>query len=150
MQKKAYLLQAMNFLTKKVRQLYTKKNNKSYYQCYYWIRIDRTDEKRGHTSFFLSADKTECWYSVMAVSGGHMGLLQMDLNVISLTWPSYSSAACHCPIWKWHRIVNTNFQFIQLERKKFMGRLPLISTSEKRSSSYHPKYWRCLKRVTVN
>lgn len=52
------------------------------------------------TSIFLSGDRTECWYSVMAVSGGHMGLLHTDLNVICLTCPSYSSAACHCPIWK--------------------------------------------------
>lgn len=37
------------------------------------------------TRFFLSGDKTTCCHSVIAVSGGHIGLLQTALNVISLT-----------------------------------------------------------------
>lgn len=37
------------------------------------------------TSCFLSDDKTACCHSVIAVSGGHIGLLQRALNVISLT-----------------------------------------------------------------
>lgn len=50
------------------------------------------------TRMVLSGDKTTCCHSVIAVSGGHMGLLHKERKVNSLTKPSYSSVACHFPI----------------------------------------------------
>lgn len=64
----------------------------------YYKQIKVGHKISSRTSCFLSDEKTACCHSVMAVSGGHIGLLHRALNVISLTWPSYSSAACHGPI----------------------------------------------------
>lgn len=47
------------------------------------------------TKTFLSSESQACWYSVMAVSGGHIGLLQSARNVIFRTSPRYSSVSFH-------------------------------------------------------
>lgn len=58
--------------------------------------ISDHNDKISLTKTRLLAVKTECCHSVIAVSGGHIGLLHIDLKDISRSRPLYSSATCHC------------------------------------------------------